>query len=90
MTDCGGDGKSLRAIELQPAEQLAALEAGRIDAAVLKAPFMTVGLQTGKLRLLGQPMKLSRSQSGVRLRPPEPGEHTAEILGRLSPRPQDA
>jgi formyl-CoA transferase len=35
------------------------------------------------LRLLGQPMKLSRSQSGVRLRPPEPGEHTAEILETL-------
>jgi len=35
------------------------------------------------LRLLGQPMRLSRSESGVRLRPPEPGEHTAEILGAL-------
>ena len=35
------------------------------------------------LRLLGQPMRLSRSESGVRLRPPEPGEHTAEILGTL-------
>jgi crotonobetainyl-CoA:carnitine CoA-transferase CaiB-like acyl-CoA transferase len=35
------------------------------------------------LHLLGQPMKLSRSESGVRLRPPEVGEHTAEILGTL-------
>ncbi len=35
------------------------------------------------LRVLGQPVRLSRSQSGVRLRPPEPGEHTAEILGAL-------
>jgi len=35
------------------------------------------------LRLIGQPMRLSRSESGVRLRPPEPGEHTAEILGGL-------
>jgi len=35
------------------------------------------------LRLLGQPMRLSRSESGVRLRPPEPGEHTDEILGAL-------
>jgi crotonobetainyl-CoA:carnitine CoA-transferase CaiB-like acyl-CoA transferase len=35
------------------------------------------------LRLLGQPMRLSRSESGVRRRPPEPGEHTAEILGAL-------
>jgi crotonobetainyl-CoA:carnitine CoA-transferase CaiB-like acyl-CoA transferase len=35
------------------------------------------------LRLLGQPMRLSRSESRMRLRPPEPGEHTAEILGTL-------
>jgi crotonobetainyl-CoA:carnitine CoA-transferase CaiB-like acyl-CoA transferase len=35
------------------------------------------------LRLLGQPVRLSRSESGVRLRPPELGEHTAEILGAL-------
>jgi crotonobetainyl-CoA:carnitine CoA-transferase CaiB-like acyl-CoA transferase len=35
------------------------------------------------LRVLGQPVRLSRSESGVRLRPPEPGEHTAEILGAL-------
>jgi crotonobetainyl-CoA:carnitine CoA-transferase CaiB-like acyl-CoA transferase len=35
------------------------------------------------LRLLGQPMRLSRSESGVRLRPPEPGEHTHEILEAL-------
>jgi crotonobetainyl-CoA:carnitine CoA-transferase CaiB-like acyl-CoA transferase len=35
------------------------------------------------LRVLGQPVRLSRSQSSVRLRPPEPGEHTAEILGAL-------
>jgi crotonobetainyl-CoA:carnitine CoA-transferase CaiB-like acyl-CoA transferase len=40
------------------------------------------------LRLLGQPMRLSRSESGVRLRPPEPGEHTAEILGALGYRPE--
>jgi NitT/TauT family transport system substrate-binding protein len=52
----GGDGKSLRAIELQPADQLAALEAGRIDATVLKTPLMTVGLESGKLRVLGQPL----------------------------------
>lgn len=52
----GGDGKSLHAIELKPSEQLAALEAGRIDATVLKAPYMTVGVQSGKLRVLGQPL----------------------------------
>ncbi len=52
----GGDGKSIRAIELQPAEQLAALEAGRIDACVLKAPLFTVGLDSGKLRMLGKPL----------------------------------
>ncbi|HEX3865123.1 MAG TPA: ABC transporter substrate-binding protein, partial [Gemmatimonadaceae bacterium] len=52
----GGDGKSIRAIELNPSEQLAALQAGRIDATVLKAPLYTVGLDTGKLRILGKPL----------------------------------
>jgi crotonobetainyl-CoA:carnitine CoA-transferase CaiB-like acyl-CoA transferase len=35
------------------------------------------------LRLLGQPMRLSRSESRMRLRPPEPGEHTDQILETL-------
>ncbi len=35
------------------------------------------------LRLLGQPMRLSHSKSSMRLRPPEPGEHTDEILQAL-------
>jgi len=32
------------------------------------------------LRVVGQPMRLSRSESALRLRPPELGEHTVEIL----------
>ncbi len=32
------------------------------------------------LRLVGQPFRLSQAESGVRLRPPEHGEHTDEIL----------
>ncbi len=35
------------------------------------------------LRLLGQPMRLSRSESRMRLCPPEPGQHTDEILEAL-------
>jgi formyl-CoA transferase len=35
------------------------------------------------LRLVAQPMRLSRTPSEVRLRPPECGEHTEEILAAL-------
>jgi crotonobetainyl-CoA:carnitine CoA-transferase CaiB-like acyl-CoA transferase len=35
------------------------------------------------LRLVAQPMRLSRTPSEVRTRPPECGEHTGEILGGL-------
>jgi crotonobetainyl-CoA:carnitine CoA-transferase CaiB-like acyl-CoA transferase len=35
------------------------------------------------LRMVGQPFRLSNAQSGVRMRPPEWGEHTDEILGSL-------
>jgi formyl-CoA transferase len=35
------------------------------------------------LRLVAQPMRLSRTPSEIRRRPPEYGEHTAEILGSL-------
>jgi len=51
----GGDGKSLHTIELTSTAQLAALEAGRIDAAVLKPPFLTAALETGNFRQLGTP-----------------------------------
>lgn len=51
----GGDGKSLRAIGLSSARQLEALEAGRIDAATLKPPFLTTAMESGKFRRLGTP-----------------------------------
>jgi formyl-CoA transferase len=35
------------------------------------------------LRLVGQPFRMSRAESGVRLRPPEHGEHTDEVLASL-------
>ena len=35
------------------------------------------------LRVVGQPFRLSGTESGVRLRPPERGEHTDEILATL-------
>jgi NitT/TauT family transport system substrate-binding protein len=52
----GGDGKSLRPVELKATEQLAALEAGRIDLAVLKPPYLTIALGSGKFRVLGKPL----------------------------------
>jgi NitT/TauT family transport system substrate-binding protein len=52
----GGDGASLKPVEIPPPEQLAALLAGRIDAGVFKAPFLSVALAGGKTRLLGKPL----------------------------------
>ena len=52
----GGDGKSLRPVELKATEQLIALDAGRIDTAVLKPPYLTLALASGKYRVLGKPL----------------------------------
>jgi len=35
------------------------------------------------LRLVAQPVRLSRTPSEIRMRPPESGEHTTEILASL-------
>jgi NitT/TauT family transport system substrate-binding protein len=51
----GGDGKSLRTVELKPTEALAALEAGRIDMATLKPPYLAAAQKSGKFRVLGAP-----------------------------------
>lgn len=52
----GGDGSSLRAVELKPTEQVNALEAGRIDAVVLKSPYLQTALAGGKVRVLAKPL----------------------------------
>jgi NitT/TauT family transport system substrate-binding protein len=52
----GGDGKSLRAIELKASEQVVALDTGRIDAVAIKPPYLTVALGSGKFRVLGKPL----------------------------------
>ncbi len=52
----GGDGSSLRELELKPTEQVAALDAGRIDAVVLKSPFLQAAMATGKFRSIAKPL----------------------------------
>lgn len=52
----GGDGKSLKMIELKSSEQLDSVETGRVDAVVLKPPFLTTALDDGKVRVLGKPL----------------------------------
>jgi NitT/TauT family transport system substrate-binding protein len=52
----GGDGASLKALELKPTEQVAALDAGRIDVVVLKSPYLQAALATNKFRVLGKPL----------------------------------
>lgn len=51
----GGDGASIRAVELPSAQQSAALDAGRVDASVLRPPFLTGATASDKYRLLGRP-----------------------------------
>lgn len=52
----GGDGKSLKAIELTPAQQFPALTQGRIDVLVLRPPYLTVAMQSGNVRVIGKPL----------------------------------
>ena len=51
-----GDSKSLRVLALNGSEILNALLAGRIDAAVLRPPFLTVAMQSGRVRVIGKPL----------------------------------
>lgn len=51
----GGDAKTLHEIELPPAATPAALEAGRIDAAVLAEPLLSQTVNAGTARVLGKP-----------------------------------
>jgi NitT/TauT family transport system substrate-binding protein len=51
----GGEGHSLHAVELPAAQMPAALDAERIDAGVLRPPFLTVAMASGKYRILGKP-----------------------------------
>jgi NitT/TauT family transport system substrate-binding protein len=52
----GGDGSTVRELELKPTEQVAALDAGRIDSVVLKSPFLQAAMATGKFRVIGKPL----------------------------------
>jgi crotonobetainyl-CoA:carnitine CoA-transferase CaiB-like acyl-CoA transferase len=40
----------------------------------------------GRVRMLGRPVKLSRTPASLRLSPPTLGEHTAEVLRQWPPR----
>jgi NitT/TauT family transport system substrate-binding protein len=50
------DGKSLKIVELKASAQLSSLDSGRIDMAVLKPPYLTQALDTGKFRVFGKPL----------------------------------
>jgi NitT/TauT family transport system substrate-binding protein len=52
----GGDGKSIRPLALNASEQLIALDQGRIDMVVLKPPFLTLAMRSGRVRVLGKPL----------------------------------
>ena len=52
----GGDGKSLQSLGMSSSEQLSALQQGRVDLVVLKPPFLTIGMNSGRVRPLGKPL----------------------------------
>ncbi len=51
----GGDSRTLHEIELPPAATPAALDSGRIDAAVLTEPLLSQTINAGIARVLGKP-----------------------------------
>ncbi|HEV8022594.1 MAG TPA: ABC transporter substrate-binding protein [Candidatus Lustribacter sp.] len=51
----GGDSKTLHEIELPPAATPAALDAGRVDAAILTEPLLSQTINSGLARVLGKP-----------------------------------
>lgn len=51
----GGDSKQVHQIEIPPSATAAALDAGRIDAAVIQEPRLTDLIRSGNVRLLGKP-----------------------------------
>ena len=52
----GGNGKSLQALALNASEILTALVQGRIDAAVLRPPWLTIAMQSGRIRVVAKPL----------------------------------
>lgn len=52
----GGDGASIKPVELPPPQQLPALLAGRTDAGIFKTPFLSVALAGGKARVFAKPL----------------------------------
>lgn len=50
----GGDASSVRQVEVPPAATLPAIEAGRIDAAMIVEPRLSEGLRSGNVRVLGK------------------------------------
>jgi NitT/TauT family transport system substrate-binding protein len=51
----GGDTKQVHQVEIPPSATAAALESGRIDAAVIQEPRLTELIRSGNVRLLGKP-----------------------------------
>lgn len=52
----GGDSSTLKLVEIPISEAVAALTAGRVDAAVLIQPFLAPALAAGTIRSLGDPV----------------------------------
>jgi NitT/TauT family transport system substrate-binding protein len=58
VEQAGVDPKSIKALAMSPADEGPALLAGRVDAIVLQDPFLTINLEQGGFRSLGNPFKV--------------------------------
>ncbi|MBU4582030.1 MAG: CoA transferase [Proteobacteria bacterium] len=43
----------------------------------------------GKIKVLNNPIRLSKTPAGIQCRAPELGEHTAELMARLGYQPEE-
>lgn len=56
MDQHGGNGNSLQSLGMNSSEQLNSLLGGRADLIVIKPPFLTVAMASGRVRALGKPL----------------------------------
>jgi NitT/TauT family transport system substrate-binding protein len=82
----GGDTTTMRQVELPFASQLAAIDAGRIDAAILVAPFSQEAAANPKYRVIAHPYDSVAPSfvNGVYITTAQYAAANPEVIGRFS------